>query len=68
MDPVVSVQNNTTSQGTQRSLQKLLEPNRKPKVIHIDEFGKVCEDLSRFIVRRHHTDRKPMGLLREQYA
>ena len=32
-----------TSQETQRSLQKFLEPNRKPKVIHIDssmEFGK----------------------------
>ena len=39
----------TTSQETQRSLQKFLEPNRKPKVIYIDnslEFGKACEDLS----------------------
>ena len=38
-----------TSQETQRSLQKFLEPNRKPKVIHTDnslEFGKACEDLS----------------------
>ena len=38
-----------TSQKTQRSLQKFLEPNRKPKVIHTDnslEFGKYCEDLS----------------------
>ena len=38
-----------TSQETQRSLQKFLEPNRKPKVIYTDnslEFGKVCEDLS----------------------
>ena len=46
MDPVVSVQN---SQETQRSLQKFLEPNRKPKVIETDnslEFGKACEDLS----------------------
>ena len=34
---------------TQRSLQKLLEPERKPKVIYTDnslEFGKACEDLS----------------------
>ena len=34
---------------TQRSLQKFLEPNRKPKVIHTDnslEFGKACADLS----------------------
>ena len=40
---------NKTSQETQRSLQKFLEPERKPKVIHIDnslEFGKACEDLS----------------------
>ena len=38
-----------TSQDTQRSLQKFLEPNRKPKVIYTDnflEFGKACEDLS----------------------
>ena len=34
---------------TQRSLQKFLEPDRKPKVIYTDnslEFGKDCEDLS----------------------
>ena len=39
----------TTSQETQRSLQKFLEPERKPKVIYTDnslEFGKACEDLS----------------------
>ena len=38
-----------TSQETQRSLQKFLEPDRNPKVIYIDnsmEFGKACEDLS----------------------
>ena len=40
---------NKTSQETQRSLQKFLEPERKPKVIYIDnslEFGKDCEDFS----------------------
>ena len=40
---------NKTSQETQRSLQKFLEPERKPKVIYTDnslEFGKTCEDLS----------------------
>ena len=39
-----------TSQETQRSLQKFLEPDRKPKVIYTDnslEFGKGCEDLFR---------------------
>ena len=38
-----------TSQETHKSLQKFLEPNRKPKVIFTDnslEFGKACEDLS----------------------
>ena len=38
-----------TSQETRRSLQKFLEPNRKPKVIYTDnsqEFGKACEDIS----------------------
>ena len=38
-----------TSQETQRSLQKFLEPNRKPKVIYTDsslESGKACEGLS----------------------
>ena len=40
---------NKTSQETQSSLQKFLEPERKPKVIYTDnslEFGKACEDLS----------------------
>ena len=40
---------NKTSQETQRSLQKFLEPERKPKVIHTGNslvIGKSCEDLS----------------------
>ena len=40
---------NKTSQETQRSLQKFLEPDRKPKVIYTHnslEFGKACDDLS----------------------
>ena len=38
-----------TSQETQRSLQKFLDPDRKPNVIYTDnsfELGKSCEDLS----------------------
>ena len=38
-----------TAQETQRSLQKFLEPDGKPKVIYTNnflEFGKACEDLS----------------------
>ena len=48
MDPGISVQDQT-SQETQRTLQKFLEPDRNPKVIYTDnslEFGKACEDLS----------------------
>ena len=40
---------NKTSQETRRSLQKFLEPERKPKVIYTDnslEFGKASENLS----------------------
>ena len=38
-----------TSDYTQKSLQKFLEPMRKPKVIYTDnslEFGKSCEELT----------------------
>ena len=38
-----------SSQETQKSLMKFLEPTRKPKVIYTDnslEFGKSCEELS----------------------
>ena len=58
-----------TSQETQRSLQKFLEPDRKPKVIYTDnslEFGKSCEDLSWNHCTIHHTDQKQMGLPKEQ--
>ena len=69
MDPVISVQKQKTSQETQRSLQKFLEPERKPKVIYTDnsvEFGKACEDLSwnhcTFVPHRS----EQVGLLKEQ--
>ena len=48
MDPGVSVQKQNFTRN-QRSLQKFLEPERKPKVIYTGnslEFGKACEDLS----------------------
>ena len=38
-----------TSQETQKSLQKFLEPTRKPKVIYTDdslEFGKACGEIT----------------------
>ena len=62
---------NKTSHETQRSLQKFLEPERKPKVIYTDnslEFGKACEDLHGIIARLHHTDRRLMVLPKEQCA
>ena len=63
---------NKTSQETPRSLQKFLEPERKPKVIYTDnslEFGKAFDDLSwKIIARLHHTDRRLMVLLKEQCA
>ena len=46
-----------TSQETQKSLQKFLEPTTKPKVIYTDnspEFGKYCEDLA-----WNHSSSKP---------
>ena len=61
-----------TSQETQRSLQKFLERDRKPKVIYTDnslEFGKACEDLSwNDCTSTPHRDQKQMGLLKEQCA
>ena len=61
-----------TSQETQKSLQKFLEPNRKPKVIYTDnslELGKACEYVSLATLYVDTTQiRKPMGLLREQCA
>ena len=43
------VKKTKTSQETKKSLQKFLEPTRKPKVIYTDnsiDFGKTCEELS----------------------
>ena len=48
-DSTSSVENQNFSKGTAKSLQKFLEPTRKPKVIYTDnhlEFGKACEELS----------------------
>ena len=54
-----------TSQETQKSLQKFLEPYGKPKVIYTDnslEFGKAGEDLQHLTVQRKNV------LLRERYG
>ena len=60
-----------TSQETQRSLQKFLEPTRKPKIIYTDnslKFGKACEDFSWNICTSTPQIGNKMGLLREQCA
>ena len=54
-----------TSQERQRSLQKFLEPVRKPEVIYTDKLVKTFPGI---IARLHHTDQKQMGLLKEQCA
>ena len=60
-----------TSQETQRSLQKFLEPDGNPKSFTLTipwNLAKPVKIFPGIIVRRHHTDRKQMGLLREQCA
>ena len=70
-----------TSQETERSLRKFLEPSQKPKVIYTDnslKFGKSCEVLawnhrtstphrSETTVYVNTTGQKQMALLKEQY-
>ena len=59
----------TTSQETQRSLQKFLEPDRNPKVIFLTipwNSAKLVKISPGIIARRHHIDQKQMGLLKEQ--
>ena len=60
-----------TSQETQRSLQKFLEPERKPKVMFTDNSSnseKLVKISHGIIARLHHTDRRLMGLLKGQGA
>ena len=48
MNPIIS-ESNKKLLRKQKSLQKFLEPNRKPEIIYSGnslEFGKTCEDLS----------------------
>ena len=61
-----------TSQERQRSLQKFLEPGRKNlKSFTLTSPWNLAKPVKIFpgiIVRRHHTDQKQMGLLKEQCA
>ena len=61
-----------TSQETEKSLRKFLEPQHKPtKVIPTYkslEFGKSAKTFPGIIARLHLTVQKQMGLLKERYA
>ena len=60
-----------TSQETQKSLRTFLEPDRKPKAFTLTNPWNLAKPVKIFpgiIVRRHHTDQKQMGLLKEQCA
>ena len=59
-----------TSQETQRSLQKFLEPERNPKVTLTIPWNsaKLVKISPGIIARLHHTDRRLMVLLKEQCA
>ena len=57
-----------TSQETQRSLQKFLEPDWKPTLTIPWNSAKPVKISPGIIARQHHTDQKQMGLLKEQCA
>ena len=62
----------TTSEETQKSLQKVVEPTKKLKVIYTLtipwNLAIPVKIFLGIIVRQHRTDRKLMGLLKEQCA
>ena len=56
-----------TSQETQKSQMKFLEPTRKPKVIYSDsslDLASLARNYFWIIVRQHHTDLKQLRLQR----
>ena len=60
----------TTSQETEKSLRKFLEPSQKPNVNYTDnssEFGKSCAELSWNHQRQHLIDLRRMVLLTGLY-
>ena len=60
-----------TSQETQRSLQKFLEPDKNPKSFKLTipwNSAKLVKISPGIIARLHHTDQKQMGMLKEQCA
>ena len=71
MDPVASVQNKNLS-GNTKELAKVLgaeQGSLESFTLTIPwNLAKLVKIFPGIIVRRHHTDRKQMGLLRKQYS
>ena len=71
MDSVLSVQNKNFLRKTEKSLQKFLELPGSLKSFTLTipwSLAKPVKTCPGIIVRLHHTDRRLMALLREQYA
>ena len=70
MDPVESVQDKNFS-GNTKELAKVLGTRGSLKSFTLTirwNLAKLVKIFSGIIARQHHTDRKQMGLLRQQYA
>ena len=71
MDPSISVHNKNFT-GNTKKLAKVLgarRGNRKSFTLTIPwNLAKLLKTFPGIIARRHHTGRKQMGLVREQYA
>ena len=72
MDPIIIRCKTKTSQETQKELAKVLGArlgSLKSLTLTIPwNLAKLVKTFPGTIARRHHTDQKQMGLLREQYA
>ena len=71
MDPVVSVQNKNTTGNTEKlaKVPGTREEAQKSFTLSIPQnLGKLVKISPGIIARRHHTDQKQMGLLKEQCA
>ena len=61
---------NKTSQETEKSLRKFVEPSEKPEIIYTDnslEFGTTGKTCLGIIGRQYLIDLRRMALLSEQY-
>ena len=71
MDPVASVQNKNFKGNTEELAKSSWSRIGSLKSCTLTSLWNLAKPLKIFpgiIVRQHHTDRKQMGLLREQYV